>query len=112
MAGTIEAKIVFVDARAKSEYERLKTSTTEDKMLLEQLNRAFDDLEKNAFCGVQIAKKLIPKEYRKYDIDNLWKYDLPKGWRLLYSVKGGEAIIISIIIEWLPHKKYERRFGY
>ena len=47
-----------------------------------------------------------------YEIDNLWKYDLPRGWRLMYSVARDEVIVISIILEWLPHKEYERRFGY
>jgi len=31
-----------------------------------------DDLENNAFCGIQIKKKLIPRIYvEKYGIDNL-----------------------------------------
>jgi len=77
------------------------------------LNRAFDDLAENAFFGIQIPKKLIPKTYlKKYKIDNLWKYDLPKAWRLMYSVARDEIIIISIILEWFPHKEYEKRFKY
>ena len=56
---------------------------------------------------------MIPTKYLKdYQIDNLWKYDLPNGWRLLYSIARDEVIIVSIIIEWIDHKKYERRFGY
>lgn len=31
--------------------------------------------------------------------DNLWKYDLPKAWRLIYSVANGEVCIISIVLE-------------
>lgn len=70
-------------------------------------------MEENAFCGIQIPKRLIPKTYlRKYGVDNLWKYDLPEGWRLLYSVRRDEIIVVSIILEWPPHKEYERRFGY
>ncbi|MDI6708812.1 MAG: hypothetical protein QME47_07005, partial [Candidatus Thermoplasmatota archaeon] len=35
---------------------------------------------------------LIPKEYiEKYSIDNLWKYNMPKAWRLLYSVAGKQS---------------------
>ncbi|MDY6931179.1 MAG: hypothetical protein SVJ22_04610, partial [Halobacteriota archaeon] len=65
------------------------------------------------FCGIQIPKKLIPKTYiDKYEIDNLWKYDLPKGWRLIYSVATEGVCIISIILEWMDHKNYERRFNY
>lgn len=77
------------------------------------INQALDNIEKNAFCGVQIPKKLIPKVYvDKYDVKNLWKYDLPKGWRLIYSVANDEVVVISLIIEWFDHKMYERKFKY
>jgi Txe/YoeB family toxin of Txe-Axe toxin-antitoxin module len=77
------------------------------------LNRAFDDIARDAFTGIQIPKKLIPAKYIKdFQIDNLWKYNLPNAWRLLYSVARDEVIIVSVILEWLPHKEYERRFHY
>ena len=42
------------------------------------LLRAFLDMEADAFCGIQIPKRLIPKEYlQKYRVHNLWKYNLP-----------------------------------
>jgi Txe/YoeB family toxin of Txe-Axe toxin-antitoxin module len=109
----MRTRVVFADKKVKEAYEKLKDSKTEDKQLYKWLNRAFDDLAENVFCGIQIPKKLIPKEYlKKYKIDNLWKYDLPKAWRLMYSVARDEIIIISIILEWLPHKEYEKRFKY
>jgi len=108
-----EVKVVFVDENIKKAYEKLKYSTTEDKHLYQWLNHAFDDIKEEYTCGIFIPKKLIPDVYiKKYGIDNLWKYDLPSGWRLLYSVKAEEIIILTIILEWLPHKKYERRFNY
>jgi hypothetical protein len=76
----VKARVVFADRKLKRDFERLKTSKTEDRELYDWLNRAFDDLAEDAFCGIQIPKKLIPREYpRKYGIDNLWKYDLPEG---------------------------------
>ncbi len=43
---------------------------------------------------------MIPKEYiKKYKIDNLWKYNLPNAWRLLYTIKGNEVMIVSVILE-------------
>ena len=103
----------FGDENIKESYEKLKDSKVEDKMLYKWISRAIDDLEVNAFCGIQIPKKLIPKIYiDSYKIDNLWKYDLPKGWRLIYSVANGEVCIISIILEWMNHKDYEKRFNY
>ena len=109
----VKCKVVFADKQLKSAFDKLKNSNTEDENLYKWLNRAFDDICENAFCGIQIPKKQIPKEYlKKYGIDNLWKYNLPKAWRLMYSVARDEIVIISIVLEWLPHKEYERRFKY
>ena len=58
-------------------------------------------------------KRQIPRTYiRKYGIENLWKDNLPNAWRLVYSVAGSEVEIITILLEWFPHKEYERRFNY
>lgn len=109
----MKSQIKFAEEKLKRALKKLKTSKTEDKKLYDWINRALDDIEENAFCALQVPKRLIPKEYiKKYNIDNLWKYDLPKGWRLLYSVANNEVIVISIIIEWMKHKEYEKRFKY
>lgn len=109
----LPCKIKFADEKVKSAFGKLVEGKTEDKQLYEFLNRAFKDIEENAFCGIRISKKLIPKEYKKkYGIDNLWKYNLPNAWRLLYSVAEEEVIVVSIILEWMDHKSYERMFGY
>ncbi len=110
----MKSKIVFGDNKVKESFEKLKDSRTEDKKLYGWLIRAFEDLEQNAFCGIQIPKKLFPKEYEKKfgKLDNLWKYNLPNAWRLIYTIKGGQVLVLSIILEWLDHKEYERRFNY
>jgi hypothetical protein len=51
----------------------------------------------------------LQAEVRK---NNLWKYNLPNAWRLVYSISGSEVEIIAILLEWFPHKEYERRFKY
>ena len=113
MVLSMRSKVVFADEKVKEAFQRLQDSRTEEQNLYRWLNRGFDDLAENPFCGIQIPKKLIPKIYlKKYDLDNLWKYNLPNAWRLLYSVARDEIIVISIILEWLPHKEYERRFNY
>jgi Txe/YoeB family toxin of Txe-Axe toxin-antitoxin module len=105
--------IVFADEKLKKTFERLKKSKTEDKRLCQFISRAVDDLKKDPACGTHIPNNLIPREYViKYQINNLWKYDLPDGWRLIYSIKGSEIALLCILIEWLSHKNYEKRFGY
>lgn len=60
-----------------------------------------------------ISEKLWPNEYiKKYKITNLWKYDLPDGWRLIYTIESNKIKIVSIILEWFDHKNYERKFNY
>ena len=109
----MKCRIVFADNKVKESFEKLKDSKTEDKKLFSWLNSAFDAISEDAFCGIQIPKKLIPKKYLKiYGIDNLWKYNLPNAWRLLYSVARDEILVIAIVLEWLTHKDYEKRFGY
>jgi len=109
----MKSKIRFAETKLKESFNALKTTNTENKKLHKWIDRALDDLEQNAFCGTRIRKKLIPKIYiEKYKIDNLWKYDLPSGWRLLYAITNGEIYILSIILEWMSHKDYEKRFKY
>lgn len=109
----LPSKIQFADEKVKDAFETLKNSSGEEKQLYAWLARAFKDIEQNAFCGLQIPKKLLPEEYaQKFNIDNLWKYNLPNAWRLIYAVKGNGIIVISVILEWFDHKNYERRFNY
>ena len=101
-------KVQFANEKLKKTFENLNESD-----LKKFIERAFCDIEANPFCGVQIKKRRIPKDYcQKFGVANLWKYNLPNAWRLIYSIRGGEVIIISIILEWLDHKEYERRFHY
>ena len=106
----MKSEIHFVNEKIKAAFEKLKN---EDKKMHELILRAFEDMENNAFCGIQMPKKLIPKEYiKKYNVRNLWKYNLPDAWRLIYSIEGKNLLVFSIILEWMNHKEYERRFGY
>ena len=105
--------IRFAEDSIKEAFYKLEKGDNSERELFKLINQAFDNIEENGFCGFQIPKKLIPKSYRvKYNIPNLWKYDLPKGWRLLYSIVNDDIIVVSLVLEWLTHKEYERRFKY
>ncbi len=98
----LPSKIRFANKKIKEAFEELENSNSNGKKIYEWLIRAFKDIEENAFCGIQIPKRLIPRAYkRKYEIHNLWKYNLPNAWRLLYSVEKGEILVVSIILEWM-----------
>ena len=102
------SEIHFADEKVQKTFEELT-----EEPLRKQLQRAFEDIKENPFCGIQIPKRLIPREYsQKYNIKNLWKCNLPGAWRLIYSIEGGEAVIITIILEWMDHKTYDKKFKY
>jgi len=107
-------RIAFADAALKKAYDSLKAGKFEDRQMYAYLNRAFDELQENPFAGIKIPGDLWPKIYvMKYGIDNLRKYDLPNGWRLIYTLRGDSVQIVSVILEWFSsHKEYEKRFGY
>ena len=104
------SKVIFADDKVEKEFYGLDDNDEVKKYV----KRAIMDIKVNAFCGIPIPKRLIPEEYaKKYGVKNLWKYDLPDGWRLVYSITTPNKIeIISIILEWFDHPEYERRFGY
>jgi hypothetical protein len=103
----------FIDKALETAFNELQKGRTDELELASFLSRAILDLLKNPLCGIRVPSNRWPKEYiRKHKINNLWKYDLPGGWRMLYTIHGNEVQIISVLIEWLSHKEYERRFNY
>ena len=97
--------VAFITSHLKHEWDVLKKGRFEDKKLYKFIDRAIDDLKANPSCGIRLPKHLWPREYvRKYSITNLWKYDLPNGWRMIYTIESYEVTIVSIILEWFDHK--------
>jgi hypothetical protein len=109
----MKSALYFIDDQARQLFFQLGSGRAEETEIQGQLNAAFDIIAADPFCGIQVPKRLIPKVYiTRYGIDNLWKYNFHKNWRLMYSVTGDGSQVIALVIEWLSHKEYERRFGY
>jgi len=107
-----EVKITFENNKLKEAYEKLP----ETELLRKKIDTVIEKIRERPAFGQPIAKRLIPKEYRKKGIDNAFWVELSKGkgWRLIYSLKSfSEIKIVGIILEWFTrHKDYGRRFGY
>lgn len=98
------SKNIYEEAKNK---DMIKTSSV--TFANKELEKSFNKLEENAFCGIR-----IPKEYiQKYKITNLWEYNLPDAWRLVYSITTPNKVeILCVILEWFSHPDYEKRFHY
>jgi len=105
--------VEFISEEVKKKFESLKEGKFEDRRLHGFISRAIADLEKDPESGTKIPNKFWPRFYvQKYVVSNLWKYDLPNGWRLIYTIETNEVKIVGIILEWFDHKNYEKRFRY
>ena len=92
----------------------LFNSLTDNDPTKKALIKAIRDIKENCYCGRNVKKKLIPKKLvEKHGINNLWIYNLPSAWRLLYSLtNSGEIELIAVVLDWISHKDYERLFGF
>ncbi len=109
----MEINVAFISNKLKEQFESLKEGKSENQQLYKFIDRALDDIKKDIACGIKIPKKLWPKSYiQEYGLTNLWKYNLPDAWRLIYTIESDEVRIVGIILEWFSHKEYEKRFKY
>jgi len=109
----MKSALYFADDQVRDAFFMLQFGRAEEKEIFNQLNSAFDMISLDTFCGIQVPKRLIPKIYiTKYGIDNLGKLNFHKNRRLLYSIASDGTRVVTLVLEWLPHKEYERRFRY
>jgi len=103
-------KVVF----STSDLEEAFNSLSDKDPTKKAISRAIKSIQEDVFSGRNVKKELIPKSLiDKYRISNLWIYNLPDAWRLLYSIApGGEVEIIAAILDWMNHKDYERLFKF
>jgi hypothetical protein len=107
---TIPSRVKFIDV----ELENAFNSLSDEDPIKKALIRAIQNIQEDFQAGEYIPKKDIPESYlSKYGINNVRVYDLPSAWRLMYTVTGASEIgIISILLDWMSHKDYERLFGF
>ena len=106
----IPSRVRFID----HELEKAFNSISDKDPIKKALIRAIQNLKEDYQAGEYIPKNKIPEAYlRKYRINNVRVYDLPFAWRLMYTITGSSEIgIISVILDWMNHKDYEKLFGF
>ena len=114
---------VIITGDAKIELEELNKivgeeilsgiTSSDHQTLLNSIKQKIEFLKDNPEYGLHIPKDRIPKEYIiKYEVNNLWKVNLSGAWRMIYTIRGSEVEIISLILDILNHRDYNKKFGY
>ncbi len=110
-----ETKVVLLGDAKKifSKLESEMNSNKQSKILYVSIARSLKRIEVNPHAGIQISKKLIPKIYvRKYEVTNLWKINVSQFWRIIYWVDGKQVKVVSLVVDIVDHKQYDKIFGY
>lgn len=106
----MEARVIFADEELRGSFFELKET---DGRLYREIFHALDSIRHNAFFGRNVKKSLIPKKLiKKYNISNLWVYNLRKDWRLIYTITNNGIEVLAIVLDWMDHKDYERLFNF
>jgi hypothetical protein len=105
---------IFLKDDAKEVYFLLKTKRDKDSItLLNSIERTIDILSSNPQYGNPVSKKQFPLILiNKYNINNLYRVELSKFWRLLYTIKNDEIYIYLVILKIIDHKEYNKLFKY
>lgn len=111
---TGEAKEEFDDLNKVVGEEIAKGITSSDhQTLLNSIKQKIELLRDNPEYGIHIPKDRTPKEYIKdYDVNNLWKVNLSGAWRMIYTIRGSEVEIISLVLDLMNHRDYNKKFSY
>lgn len=84
----------------------------------EKIRKWIEDMEgvlkENRHAGTLIQKKQIPSKYtRRYEVNNLFRYRHPEGYRSCYTIVHVESVgVCPIILDIMSHGEYDRIFGY
>jgi len=100
----MKSEVRWIDSKTRTRFYNLK-----DRQLFYYINRALDNIERDHTCGIYVQRRLIPKQW---NLKNLCKYNLPHGWRLLYTIVSDEKAITAYILDFMNHKQYCRLFNY
>ncbi len=82
------------------------------------MRRKAKDLASDPQAGTFVSMARVPKataqrwEARAGRVTNLYKLDLPSGWRALYTIGTDGPLRVVLVLEILRHKDYERVMGY
>jgi mRNA-degrading endonuclease RelE of RelBE toxin-antitoxin system len=114
---------VVITGKAKEEFDDLNKTVGQEikkgitssnyQTLLKSIKQKIDLLRVNPEYGINIPKNRIPKIYIiDYDVNNLWKINLSNSWRMIYTIKGNNIEIVSLIFDLMNHKNHNKKFGY
>jgi hypothetical protein len=88
------------------------------RVVQDALRRQGQALAADHQAGTYISLRRVPArtlrqwQNRSGEVKTLFKIDLPRGWRALYTVASDGPLSVVAILEVVSHTDYERLLGY
>ena len=104
-------KIVKFSKELDQLFNAMKEASKEKRWLLDMRAMLLEDM----YRGNRFEKYRIPPYYLvNYGVHNLYRYPHPEDYRSMYTIKneGTEEGGYPLVIDFMPHNEYEKRFGY
>ena len=107
-----EVRILLKGQARESFLELKKRNDKETETLLRSIQKVIEILKENPQYGDPIAKDLIPEQFKKEGIRNLYRAELSNFWRMLYTLEGNRIEIFVFVLSIVNHPTYDKLFGY
>jgi hypothetical protein len=114
-----KTRVILLE-NANSEYKRLNEivgkqikdgrKNSDEMQLLRSIKQKFELIKLNPFYGDNIPKRIILQS--NYDVKNLWRVELSKFWRMLYTIKGDQVEVICFVLDIVDHSAYNKKLKY
>ena len=105
---------VILSPEAEEVYKYLNQQSPNSKIersIFNAINKKVELIKFNVHYGDSIKKDQIPEKYKiKYDVNNLFRVELPNFWRMYYTLTDDEnqVEIIAFVLDILDHKEYDK----
>ena len=106
-------KYRLTEVKGGPKFMKFFGSLPKNDKFYKEIDSILELIKENPQMGNKIQYEKIPKCYiLAYNIPNLFRVQLSRGWRLVYSLTGKQDQKTVYILEIFDHKDYEKRFGY
>ena len=100
------------DVRKSPEFSAFFNSLSGGK-LKQEIIESFSLLKEDCTRGDNIPKNLIQYYLQKYDVNNVWRYELSDGARMVYTIlTDSNGLIVYLLEGFRTHDEYDKRFCY
>jgi hypothetical protein len=81
-------------------------------LLKQKVDEAIERMKQNDNLGDKIEKTHWPKKYKILGITNLFRYEITRSYRLIYTIRSDYTTLTYQLLDLIDHTKYNKIFGY